>query len=358
MSPRRLLLLLALVACRTGPQPITQEMLEGLAQREGDSVSLAWPATQLRVQFRGSWLTAQLTETPNPDPDRTPSNDRLQLRVDDRAPIVLALQPGTQTYTLASGLDAERTHRVQLWKLSEAEVGTVRIAGLETDGELVAQRVPEAPLLEAVGDSITVGYGATASSVACADHVPFTDSAQSYTAVAARELGFGYRALAYSGRGLLRNYDPRKTEPLPMLYGRALPLDPASSLHRAPRAADVIVLNLGTNDFARGVPDAAAFRAALEQLVAQIRRRNGRAWLVLALGPMLTDDHPVPQARTTLRQWLTAARDALHASGDARVAMIELWTDPAEGFGCDYHPSQRTHARLGRELAALIARLR
>jgi lysophospholipase L1-like esterase len=115
-----------------------------------------------------------------------------------------------------------------------------------------------------------------------------------------------------------------------------------------------VVVNLGTNDFFTDVPDHARFVVGYRSLLARVRSRHPDALLVLAIGPMLADDFPQPDARKLVREWLTEVRDAMRSEGDERVDLFEVWFDPDEGVGCDQHPNVITHARLGRELAELV----
>jgi lysophospholipase L1-like esterase len=175
-----------------------------------------------------------------------------------------------------------------------------------------------------------------------------------YGAFAARELGAAYSAIAWSGKGVLRNYDPVEAEPMPEIYERVLPADASAGLAPASPRPDAVVINLGTNDIAANIPDGPTFERGYLTLLRRVRARYPDALLVIALGPMLADDFPQPRARSLMRDWLKSIEATWRAKGDDRIAWIELWTDPAEGLGCDYHPSIRTHARMGVELAALL----
>ena len=69
---------------------------------------------------------------------------------------------------------------------------------------------------------------------------------------------------------------------------------------------------------------------------------------------MLADDYPQPQARTVMRAWVKQVQADWLAAHDPMIDFIELWIDPAEGVGCDFHPNTKTHERLGAELAGLL----
>jgi lysophospholipase L1-like esterase len=160
-------------------------------------------------------------------------------------------------------------------------------------------------------------------------------------------------AAAWSGKGIARNYEERDVETMLQLYRRVIPTEPDSPVaHGAP--ADVVVVNLGTNDFGRGVPDEASMLGAFDRLLGELRVSHPKALTVLVLGPMLFDDDSGARQRTLMRAWLNEVRTRRIAQGDHAIELLEVWTDPAEGLGCEFHPNHKTHARLGSELAALV----
>jgi lysophospholipase L1-like esterase len=353
-------LVTAAMACR--PTGLTIRARDPDVTLEGDfvplrdgSVRCSWPASQARLRFRGAQLQATIEDQPAADP--TPETDRLLISIDRGPAWTLELAGERRDYVLAHDL-SETDHEAQLWKQTEAEAGTLVLHSFRVPARAapVLQRTA-AGWLEAVGDSITAGYGALASGPDCARHTPLSSSFDAYTALAAGRLGLHYRAFAFSGKGVLRNFQASDREPLPMIYDRALALDPETDHATRRPPARFVVVNVGTNDFFSGLPERVDFAAALHGLIDRVRARNPEAWLVLALGPMLTDAQPVAGARSQLRECLQAEIERRLHAGDRRLTLIEFWSDPGEGFGCGYHPSRATHARMADELVKLLAAL-
>jgi lysophospholipase L1-like esterase len=322
-------------------------------EHAGGARRFAWPASRIVLRFTGGTLRMRLTDTPVEDETR--ETDWVSIRIDDDPPRVVHLSEGTHEYTLAEDLPVG-VHRVEIVKRTEAEVGTVILHGFELERPRTLERPGKTPRrhIELIGDSITAGYGNEAPNADCHWVAALQNSDRTYGAVAARELDASFSLVAWSGKGLLRNFDPRETETVPMLYERVIPTDPRSAIAPAVPNTEAVVINLGTNDFFASIPDEQAFLGAYRDLIAKVRRRYPDAVLFLAVGPMLADDFPHPQSRSTLRRWLTLLQGELHARGDRAVELIDLWIDPAEGLGCDSHPNVKTHARLGRELAEAI----
>ncbi|MFT3927887.1 MAG: SGNH/GDSL hydrolase family protein [Myxococcales bacterium] len=347
-------------ACRRGPRELTVSADDPSLRytgwfdhRDPKAVRFAWPGTQVELAFVGSGLRVQLTDTPIEDETR--ETDWLTLIVDGGPPRTLALSEGRRVYELAKGLPPG-PHRALLWKRSEAEVGVVTLHAFVVEGAPEASTRPPVARtrrLVFLGDSITAGYGNEGESESCHWSAGTENNYESYGAHAARELLADYLAAAWSGKGLTRNYDTREALTLPKLWTRAIPTEGGAS-HVDDGKADVVVVNLGTNDFIQGLPEEREFVSTYRSLLAALHARYAHAALVLALGPMLADDHPQPMARTLARNWIAKVLAGARESGVTHVSSIEFWSDPNEGLGCDYHPNKKTHARMGRELATHI----
>ena len=348
-----------LIGCVSAPQPSRVSPTDPAIRyggyfdtRDPNAPRFAWPGTHLEARFSGTSLRVKLTSTPVADETR--DNDWIAVVIDGGEPKVFALAEGEHVYPLASGLP-QGTHHVLIWKRTEPEVGTITFHGFVLeDGAKVGPPIPEPRRrMFFIGDSITAGYGNEGPNMTCTWHVAYENNYATYGAVAARMLGAQYVATAWSGKGISRNYEERDVETMPQLYRRVIPTELDSP--KAPAVpADVVVVNLGTNDFGRGVPDKASMLGAFDALLGELRRDHPEALAVLVLGPMLFDDPDGSPQRTLMREWLNELRAQRSAAGDTAIELIEVWTDPAEGLGCDAHPNARTHARIGAELAALV----
>lgn len=145
-------------------------------------------------------------------------------------------------------------HVVRLDKLTESQSGSSRFQGFfvgEGGKALPAQARPRR--IEFIGDSHTVGYGVRSASRDCTQQQvhDLTDTSLAFGPILARRLDADYRIEAFSGRGVVRNYNGLAPgEPLPVLLPRLIPGQDQ------PRVAaddgwspDLLVIGLGTNDF-------------------------------------------------------------------------------------------------------------
>ncbi len=119
---------------------------------------------------------------------------------------------------------------------------------------------------------------------------------------------------------------------------------------------DVIVLNLGTNNFANLDPGEPRFVRVYLDLLRKVRAAHPRAFIVSALGPMLSDRYPEGrQSLTKARRYTLSAIAKAKEEGEANLGFLEFPEQRhAEGLGCGFHPGLVTHKRMGEQLAAFL----
>jgi hypothetical protein len=248
---------------------------------------------------------------------------------------------GLATYPLADGLpDGE--HDVTLYRRTEGWTGVVQFRSFTpaAGGSIVPSPSPFAHRLELIGDSITCGYGVLGPNGDC-DFTTDTESAyETYAAIAARNTSADAHLVAYSGKGVFQNYGGDKNELMPELWLRTLTGDP-TPWDFASWTADAVVINLGTNDFSAAL-DAGDFVPAYVGLLGAVRERYPQATIFAVTWEHWGADKV---------QWVA---DAVAESGDGSTEIVPFHIEQSEGFGCDYHPSVATHARLGAELTAVL----
>jgi lysophospholipase L1-like esterase len=331
--------------------------VEGRAVATPDGPVFAWPAVTVHLRFRGRTLDLRLRDTLTEDVVR--DRDSLGVFIDGAPMNRLALREGPAVYRVAMRLP-EGEHVVSIVKLTEAEAGAVTVLGVGTDGTLLTAPPARPRRLIAIGDSVTAGYGVDGPP-GCHYSADYADAARSWVVRAARSLGAELHVVAWSGRGVVWNYSDQAEGLMPALMERALPADPASVWDWAAFVPDAVVVNLGTNDVARTQFDATTFARGYTAVVDRLRALYPRARILVAVGPLISDDDPVPGAGrlTRMRATLQAIVEEHRQRGDANLRFLELSPidAAAEGHGCDQHPSAATHARLAATLTAALADL-
>jgi lysophospholipase L1-like esterase len=313
---------------------------------------MSWTGSQLVFRCEAAQVVMGVHSEPGElDPQGRPWPVYLTVLVDSGAPQVMAVHPETQSLTLATDL-GPGAHTVQVFKRTEALTGGLVLTGLTLGpgGQLLAP--PPRPLrhIEMIGNSITCGYGNLGESRDCKFSADTEDGYQAYGALAARRLGAAYTAVCYSGRGISVNYGGSTEGTLLELYQQVLHEPGGPRYDFDGPAPSVVVINLGTNDFAGRIPDRIAFVDQYVALAQLIRQHYPDAGLVLLTGPMHGGER-----LATLRRYVDEVAAALQQAGQARVWRLDLTPQGPLGYGCDYHPNLAQHELNAQELIDFLA---
>ena len=302
----------------------------------------AWSATTIKANFTGTAISANLVST---------GDNWYNVVIDGVVRTPVHLPAGTNgLVALASGL-AAGNHTIEFVRRTEAYIGDVQFKGFTvTGGQLLAAPAPSSKRIEFIGDSISAGYGNEGPS----QYQSFTPQNENvylaYGPVTARALGADQFVIAWSGKGVMRNYSGDTTDLLPSIYSRILPYDTTTLWNAGQWVPQVVVINLGTNDFASGIPDKTAFTTAYSNFVKQIRSQYPSAHIYCALGPMLSGTN-----LTGARDYITSVVIQLTTTGDSKVHFIEFPAqDGSLGYGEDWHPSVAQHAAVANQLITQI----
>ncbi len=270
-----------------------------------------------------------------------------QVIINGQPTSVLALQAGEHTYQVASNLPPGR-HRVELFKRTEASQGYTRFKGFVIDDTAVLHPTPPRPRrIEAVGDSITVGYGNEGSS-----SDGFQPSQQNgwmtYTAIAARAANADYMCIAWSGRKMWPGTS------ITPIYDRVAPNATTTTWDFSRFIADLVVINLGTNDFMDSNPDETSWVNAYVNFIGRLRTNYPNAVVYCAVGPHITDSPSTRKPRTTLLGYLAKVVERTNTEGSPLVRIVDLGTHQPREYGANGHPTVATHIRMSDILIAAM----
>lgn len=299
----------------------------------------AWSGSNVELNFSGTEASVTLKST---------GENWFQAIVDGNV-----LQPfmvnSTSTVKLVTGL-SNTNHHLVLWKRTEASQGEVQILGFDFgQGELLAPPAPLERKIEFIGDSITCAYGNEGLS----KDQPFTpkneNSYLSYAAITARSLNASANIIAWSGIGLTMNYGGSGG---PLMLDRYPLTLPQSGVQWDFKnyVPQVVVINLGTNDFSTTPADRTKFITAYKELVTRVRTNYPGTHIFCCVGPMLWGS-----GLDSCRSYVKEVINDFNSRGDSKVYFVEFpQQDPSNGYGEDWHPSLITHELMADQLTSEI----
>lgn len=300
----------------------------------------AWSGSGVVARFEGTSVAVSLNDS---------GQNQLTVLIDGELSPPLDLEAGARTYQLASELPAGE-HVVELYRRTEASWGVTQWLSFDfgPSGRLLPPPQPERRI-ELIGDSISTGYGNEGADVSCGFSPETQNHYLTYGAISARALGAELVTVAWSGKGVVYNYDTDVEEPMPELYERTLPADPSSTWDFS-IVPDAVVINLGTNDFSTdGDPTPELFRAEYLGLLTTVRQHYPEAYILCTVGNLLSGED-----LAAARAGIAASVEELRARGDTRIEAWEM-NVPNENPGCDYHPSVPTHQAMAEALTPRLA---
>lgn len=332
-----------------------------------------WTCSGFTVRFVGSTLKAEILSKPGKTPmGEIVENPWIGVVAEDGETLVKRIECGEEhaEYILWDG-DEPGEHTIRIVKLSECARGKTALISLETDGELLAP-LPEAPKprIEFVGDSITCGYGNEAEN----RDVHFNPAEENgwitYGALAGRALDAETSFVCVSGISVCGGRKPMFPHRMAQMetayrytdwYGQRSvneEQEPEQWDFEAKRN-DIVVVNLGTNDVNPirfsgdldvAMDEEAYFTERYRAFIEMIRDVNGSdTWIVCTLGPL--DHYLYDNIEKAVQAYVAD-------TGDQKVCCFKSIgvNLMSEGFGADGHPSAKTHARMGREIAQRLRR--
>jgi lysophospholipase L1-like esterase len=312
---------------------------------DGNAVKFAWQGAGFVAVVKGTTIAVKLKTEGTPTVFFQPV-------IDGAAGTRFKVDSGSeQTVTLASNL-TDGEHRVELYRETEGMYGVSTFLGFAS-GTVVGAPASNGRLIEVVGDSISAGYGNLGSEVhpnwvadpACHWTAENSSWYATYAAVAGHALDAEVSTIAHSGWGMYRDLSGSTTGVLSSVYDRALGTSDTAKWGFGPKAS-VVVVNLGTNDWAKGDPGE-AYETAYVDFIGKLRGVYPDAWIFMTIGSM-TGEPALTQVKTHFDKILATVKAA---TGDQRLIAFDMGTqnlgsDGSVPSGCDWHPNVADHKRM------------
>lgn len=329
-------------------------------QSNPNMVRFSFPGVTIKAKFKGTSITARFHDHADAS---NGMHNTFYCIIDNGTPEKIVLNKGQYDYILATKLSSDTTHTVELFKLTESVVGEVDFCGFmlgENDAELVQPNPLPTLKMEFIGNSISCGYGNELSSnTPKAGFSPLNENNYfAWGAVAARALNAQYVCTAYSGKGVCRNYEGDCNNTIPQFYGHTLANNHDISWSTANYIPDVLVLNIGTNDFGAETTtkvkvDSVSFIAEYNAFLSRLKSYYPEAKIICSVGPMTNDENENNAMQLT--RYSEYVLLAIKNAGGEEKNIYYFETAPQSApFGEDYHPTKETHQRMANELVSFI----
>lgn len=313
---------------------------------QGEALRYAWSGSRIDLRFTGPSATILLSAV-QPGAARSDSADY------DYYHLVLDGEGHTKRLSLASPITfsnlEEGPHDLTIFKRTEARVAEGIFEGvlLAPGQTLLPLEAAPSLTMEFIGNSITCGYGNEGDSKDCPFSAETENAWLTYSHLTAQNLGAQYVSVCYSGKGLYQNYDKTREALMPELWKKYSPAsDRVWDFSWIP---DVVVVNLGTNDFAHAEPPREEFVRSYQEFLREIIQQYPDTKIVCLTGSMMTGTR-----LETLKSYLEEIVSEFSAE---QVYRFDLSPQGALGMGCNWHPNVAQHTKNAQELTAFLSNL-
>ncbi|MGN6648136.1 MAG: SGNH/GDSL hydrolase family protein [Cytophaga sp.] len=332
----------------------------GRYEKQKECISFSNPATAFGFVAPENEFYIWIEET---------SKDSLQcnwfvMELDYKLHDKIQLKPGKHMYKIT----VQKNQFIKLIKATEAFVGEVRIYGLQLHQPYVAQEfiISYQDDIQFIGNSITCGYGnmvsiqpPPAGNPLTGFHAANENAYQSYAMQTARLIDAEPTLVSFSGKGMYRNFDGDTNETLPKIYDRIHLQSKKSALwNHEWHAPEIIVINLGTNDYygeSQNKPlNDSVFVQTYIQFVDKLVVLYPTAKIICVNSPMLNDAWPAGKmCWSRLQESVKKVQQYFEAKGNRNIYRFSFASQTAP-YGEDYHPSLATHTKMAEELSTFI----
>lgn len=310
-----------------------------------EEVSFDWSGVYIQFQFKGTECTLKMSDT---------NHNYYNLFLDDQPARTFEVKSDT-TISVASGLKNE-IHRVQIYKRTEGSqgVGTFKGISISEKGEMVSWDKIPARKIEFIGNSITCGYGTEGLTMNERWKPSTENNYQSYAPIMARAFGADYHIVAHSGQGVVRNYGYKeKISPsaMPARFNRVYDEKPEPVWNFSSWKPDLVVINLGTNDFStKPYPDKADFIAGYERLINEVFKQYGNLPVFCVVGPMT--DEP---CYSYVKEMVENFRATQKKTNVYFVGIPTYLMEPNRDLGSDTHPNYKGQQKMAAHVLPVIS---
>jgi len=309
-------------------------------------------ASGFEVKFYGTSLSVEFITGANPLGKEPHLYVFVDGENDPRKASLIILDKPKDTYVIADGL-TEGEHTVRVLKRSESIDSTTGVTKIETDGHFLEPNALKTRKIEVIAASSSAGFGNLASSSSEPKSTQNSDGLRAYAYLAARMLDAEINIFSASGWPALKGPWTGDNN-IPKAYDFVNVYSDVVWNHNN-YEPDVVIINLGTNDWSyittlSGDARAQAiinFEQAYVNFIQTIHTIHENASIVIVYGLMNETNIYTPT--------LNIVNQANELLPNLDLYYIQLPSvNAADGIGSSNHPSLATHIKAGQSLAEAL----
>lgn len=317
-----------------------------------DTLWCALSATGIEFEFTGKHLELNILGDDNATNKETDVTflARFAIFVNEKRIIDEQINFSKKCFTVVDEVNVVNA-TIKVLKLSEAPMSLMGIEELICDDNASIKPVAKlSKSIEFIGDSITCGYGVDAPNELTPFSTATEDPTKAYAYLTAKELGWDYSLVSYSGHGIISGYtegdEPYIDELVPPFYplvghsnGKVNGVNVTNGdWDFSSFSPDYIMINLGTNDdsYCKEYKDRQEhFRDEYVNFIKQVRSYNPSSKIICVLGLMGDRLYPYVEEAVSIY---------IKVTGDTNICCFPITPqDSSNGYGADYHPSCLSH---------------
>lgn len=308
----------------------------------GGDVSFDWTGSHLRTRFTGSSISVRLSDS---------YCNYYDIYVDNKFVRTIRSTGVDTTIVLADNLMSRQWHTLLMYKRTEGFAGITTLHGFLIEPKAEMAAVTERPKRKIlfIGDSLTCGVGTETDDSQAPYLARTSNSYHAFGSITARYFNADYHLIAHSGEGAAKNYDDNTpTSKFTMkdrvynVFDTRADVKWDGSLWQP----DVVVINLGTNDFAKSdtYPSDEQFMEAYGQIFKYVRNEYG--------------DIPIFNMSKRLKKVNTMLAKVVEAQNDPNIYFIPtvdgLYNETTD-MGSSSHPNYKGQQKMAMSIVPYIS---
>lgn len=309
-----------------------------------------WPGVYLRFVFEGTSCSVILE-----------GKNCYDLFVDGKKVSKIVAREKRDTIKLVDGLE-DTKHLLVLKKRTESNFSPSVLYGFILDKDKKLLEPPSAPSrkIEFIGDSYTAGFANEFKGRECSAEktdsviLQATNTNMAFGPLTAEKFGAQYQINAYSGKGLVRNFNGIDKGKEFLYYYDKLLISSMNNKGESPKVdfsswkPDVIVIGIGINDFQADPPyaDSSVFDSVYINFLNRMRKINPGVKFICCATTIWPQNTLIPRVKNIV--------ESQKSEGKKDIYYFEYSTENNALYG---HPDINDHRKIAEKLIPLVAQI-